>query len=72
MGSAIVVGILAGWIASDQKRDREVELLTLAIFGPLLLKAQLTDERPRPLWATQLLAAGGAAAVTYRAIGLAR
>ena len=72
MRNAIIVGILAGWIASEHGREREVELLTLALFGPLLLKAQLSEERPRPLWATQMMAAGGAAAVTYRAIGLMR
>lgn len=72
MKGAIIFGVLAGWAAAENGREREVELLSLAVFGPLMLKAQLTDERPRPLWATQLLAAGGAAAVTYRAIGLTR
>lgn len=72
MKGAIIFGILAGWAASETGREREVELLTLAVFGPLLLKAQLSEERPRPLWATQMMAVGGAAAVTYRLIGLTR
>ena len=72
MRGAVVVGLLAGWIASEQARDREVELLSLMVFGPLLLQAQMSEDRPRPLWATQMMLAGGTAAVTYRALGLMR
>lgn len=72
MRGAVLAGLLAGWIASESGREREVELLSLAVFGPLLLKAQFSEERPRPLWATQMLLAGGTAALTYRVIGLWR
>ncbi len=72
MRGAIIGGILAGWIAAGPGREREVELLSLAVFAPLMLKAQFGTEDPRPLWASQLLLAGGSAALTYRLIGMTR
>lgn len=65
-----LLGAIAGWVASAEGHQREVELLSLFVFGPLALHAMNID--PRPDWARRFLAASGAAGLTYQGIRMLR
>ena len=58
----MAAGALAGWLAADRAKGQRVRLLDVFALGPFMVYA---SRSARPAWAGALLAAAGAATVTY-------